>query len=499
MAVRALPPGAVKRRTFFGLLDADGWTAATIKALFWFLLILFLLGYLPDRAYYFVVSRNIEVGYNAVPIVNLCPASIQTLPCPTPDGAVVPWGASPEKLALPEPRAGAAAFQSGTEIYLIGGRTPDGVTAETLVTAATTDGNFAPWATAPAALPEARSDFAYAALSGVPYIIGGLDASGAPTTTVYQGTVQEGVLTGWEAPEALQLPVAMSDAVAVPSGDGIYLIGGRTAEGLSDTVYRAAFGEAEPPTLAAWQEIGLPLPEPRADAVGFSAGDLMFIVGGEGPDGVSRSVFRLELDEGEPLIAPESGAELPQGWASAPESQQLPAARAQASTFVASGTYYVVGGVDENGQVQESVGWVTPAPLTGDLPGWHRLEITDLPEPRAEVAMTAVGAYAFAIGGEGPSGIADDAFRASTSPAPAFFQLGLFGATVPGLAIEGEIGQQLGYMAAAGVGTGNFVALILIGLAFSHREATTRVIQRLSRGRIRASREDEYTVETGRR
>ena len=54
-------------------------------------------------------------------------------------------------------------------------------------------------------------------------------------------------------------------------------------------------------------------------------------------------------------------------------------------------------------------------------------------------------------------------------------------------------------MAAAGVGTGNFVALILIGLAFSHREATTRVIQRLSRGRIRTPREDDYTVETGRR
>jgi len=67
------------------------------------------------------------------------------------------------------------------------------------------------------------------------------------------------------------------------------------------------------------------------------------------------------------------------------------------------------------------------------------------------------------------------------------------------MTIEGEIGQQLGYMAAAGVGTGNFVALILIGLAFSHRQATARVIERLSRGRVRAPREDEYTIETGRR
>jgi hypothetical protein len=32
----ALPPGAVRRRTAFGLLDADGWTWASIKASFWF-------------------------------------------------------------------------------------------------------------------------------------------------------------------------------------------------------------------------------------------------------------------------------------------------------------------------------------------------------------------------------------------------------------------------------------------------------------------------------
>ena len=41
MAELALPPGAVRRRAVFGLLDRDGWTWATIKATFWFLLIIF--------------------------------------------------------------------------------------------------------------------------------------------------------------------------------------------------------------------------------------------------------------------------------------------------------------------------------------------------------------------------------------------------------------------------------------------------------------------------
>jgi hypothetical protein len=44
------------------------------------------------------------------------------------------------------------------------------------------------------------------------------------------------------------------------------------------------------------------------------------------------------------------------------------------------------------------------------------------------------------------------------------------GLVVPGLQIGGEIGQQLGYLAAAGVGTGNFVILVAIGWAFNHQQ-----------------------------
>ena len=60
--------------------------------------------------------------------------------------------------------------------------------------------------------------------------------------------------------------------------------------------------------------------------------------------------------------------------------------------------------------------------------------------------------------------------RANIAPQSPFFQLGLVGATVPGLKIDGEIGQQLGYLNAAGAGTVNFVILLLIGWAFAHKE-----------------------------
>ena len=60
--------------------------------------------------------------------------------------------------------------------------------------------------------------------------------------------------------------------------------------------------------------------------------------------------------------------------------------------------------------------------------------------------------------------------RANVAPQGPFFQLGLVGATVPGLKIEGEIGQQLGYLNANGVGMANFALFLIIGWAFAHRD-----------------------------
>ena len=57
-----------------GLLDADGWTWAGLKATFWFLFIIFMLAVVPNWAYFFTVSNTLEVGYNFASVVNLCPA-----------------------------------------------------------------------------------------------------------------------------------------------------------------------------------------------------------------------------------------------------------------------------------------------------------------------------------------------------------------------------------------------------------------------------------------
>jgi hypothetical protein len=80
------------------------------------------------------------------------------------------------------------------------------------------------------------------------------------------------------------------------------------------------------------------------------------------------------------------------------------------------------------------------------------------------------GVNVFVLGGTADGAPSTGSYRANLAPQAPFFQVGIAGLVVPGLQIGGEIGQQLGYLAAAGVGTGNFVILVAIGWLFNNRE-----------------------------
>src|SRR4029079_4761851 len=108
------------------------------------------------------------------------------------------------------------------------------------------------------------------------------------------------------------------------------------------------------------------------------------------------------------------------------------------------------------------------------------------PEPREGAPAVISGPNAILVGGTTSAGGGGTSGRANPAPQSPFFQLGLVGATVPGLKIEGEIGQQLGYLNAAGVGTVNFIILIIIGWGFADRAQARALIARVvQRGRGR--------------
>ena len=130
MAQQALGAGTTvpRRRALFGLLDADGWGWASVKAFVWLIIIIFILGYLPDRAYYLTVGRTVDLGVLVWSPINLCPPANETLPCPAPVGALVPWHPSPAELSLPGSRGptGRSSRSAPRSLY-IGGS--DGTTA----------------------------------------------------------------------------------------------------------------------------------------------------------------------------------------------------------------------------------------------------------------------------------------------------------------------------------------------------------------------------------
>jgi hypothetical protein len=355
------------------------------------------------------------------------------------------------------------------------------------------EGNFGAWSEGPA-LDQPRAGGVAVVAAGVPYYIGGVDAQGNPSQTVLRGVLTEGALTGWEVVAGLELPIAITDAMAVATPRGIYLFGGRVDGALSQAVYLAAVPTSGKGDLAAWAELTeLRLPEARADGTAVLLANFVYLLGGAGAQGVSNSVFFLALDShGVPVVDTTTGRA--QGWGVSigpAAGYALPAARARHMSFANAGAIYVIGGVGVDGQLVDTNYWAVPVTTNGTIPAWQRLDVTDLPEPRADAGTLAVAAHVFLLGGETAAGPTNSNVRANLAPARPFFRLGLFGITVPALAIPDEIGQQLGYIAAATVALGDLVLLILVGVAFSHQRATLRLIERLSRGRFRVPPEED--------
>jgi Kelch motif len=467
MAQQALNPGTTQTRgrALFGLLDASGWGWASLKAVFWFVLLVFMLGYIPDRAYYFTVNKTIDLGILAWSPINFCPEGNKSLPCPAPVGAVVPWETSPTEIDLPEARTDGAVVQSGTTLMYIGGS--DGKTASdaTYVSKVSGPGNFDKWTTGPK-LPQPRSDAGVVYSGGKIYVVGGVGADGKPTTTTYVLTpdATTGALGEWQTSEQakveLDLPEPRAGSVLIAGTDGLFLIGGTDGTRPTNTVYKSTFDKTGVP--GKWTVEPGKLFTPVTDASAAIIGAFMWVYGGTMADGtVTATVQRGQFG-----VNDQATQVVQYGVANGPVN--LPAPRADFSGFAANGNLYAVGGTDGKAP-QRTVFWGVPT-TDGNIPEWKNIATSDLPPSgNAGGAPLILGPNAIIIGGTTTDGVQKGSVRANIAPAEPFFQLGLFGATVPALKIDGEIGQQLGYLNANTIGIINFAIFVAIGWAFAHK------------------------------
>lgn len=494
MAQPALSEGTPRKRALFGLLDADGWTWASVKAAVWLVIIILLLGYLPDRAYYFTVFPTIDLGVNPavapssyVTPINLCPPKNEDLPCPAPGGALLPWQLSPTQVALPAPRTEGAAVQVGTKLLYIGGSDGSKAVSDVFVAEIVGGDTFDRWQPGPA-LPAPRKDAAVTFSNGTIYVIGGADAAGAPSTTVYELTpdTQTGDLGSWTTDDALALPAPRSGAAVAVGSDGLYVVGGSDASGAPTTTAWKSTLDATSGKLGAWTA-QQPLTAPRTGALADLVGNYLWLYGGADANGPTTTVLRgLVQTSAASSASPAPSAAAPTSgvvrWDSSSGAASLPAPRVAASGFLVNGAIYLIGGSDGTAPKGE-VYWAVPNG-NGDIAKWQHLPQSDLPAQGLQGGAAAVtGSTAFVVGGESSGGPLASSVRADLSPGEPFFQLGLLGATVPALKIEGEIGQQLGFLNAAFVGTADFVLLLLIGWALAHKSRTRALLDRIRRRR----------------
>ncbi len=477
----AVPPtpravSAGRRRAFFGLFAADGWSWAIVKASAWFVLIIVLLAYIPDRAYYFTVQRTVDVGLMAWAPVNLCPPENETLPCPAPLGATLPWHPAPAAIHLPAGRVdGAAAIIGQTYLYA-GGSDGESAVATTYVSHAVGTGNLDKWSAGPA-LPQARTDAAHVTLGTTLYLIGGYGPDGAPTSTVYSLTIgTDGTLGEWKVEDALALPEPRAGASAVAVSDGIVVMGGTDGTAATRSVWKSQ--AAVSGTLGAWVA-QQPLFEENMDGVGVHVGDIIFIIGGRNASGEPVATVQQGLVGSGPNVTPED-PNLIESWR-ASEQTNLPIGRANMAGFTANGVIYIQGGADASGPRTETW-WATPD-AEGVIGAWHRLTQLDLGEGLEGGGGIVSGSHAFIVGGRTSDGVTGGAARANLAPQEPFFQVGLLGATLPALKLDGEVGQQIGYLNAAVVGTVLFVGLLLVGWGFAHKERVREIRGMLAKRR----------------
>ena len=478
---RAIGPGAVPpRRVLFGLLDANGWGWAGVRSVLWTLVIILMLGYIPDRAYYLTVSPTVELGLNMASLVNICPAENEGLPCPAPAGALIPWKSATEA-DLPGDGVDGSLLQAGSHLYYVGGTSGAPRLATTNVSVATIDAaGLSAWA-AGTPLPEARAHAGVAFFAGKAYVIGGASDTTPATASVYVGTpdATTGLITAWERLDALELPAARSGAAVTVVSDGIVVLGGEgTDRSPTTTVWKAklgANGELEP-----WASF-MDLPEPRTFAAAALIGDSIYVWGGKDANGPAAEAVRGDIavapavgGHSAPVVNPDQGdAEIGTiyRWDGGPQEGNLPTPRDGAALWSANGTLYVAGGTID-GAATSSVLWAAPVAATG-VTKWTSVELSNLPADGARVGASAVviGAHAILLGGADAAGAySAGALSAGTSLKAPVFRAGLVGLTVPGLALQGEVGQQIGFLSAAGAWTLNFVIMLGAAVAYGQRE-----------------------------
>jgi N-acetylneuraminic acid mutarotase len=283
---------------------------------------------------------------------------------------------------LAHPRSGHCVVRLGAAVYVLGGVDASGRPVTTIERAlANLDGSLGDFM--PAGTFQ-RTGAACAVANGGVYIVGGDDGGTAPS---YFVNLIGGTLTFHPLPP---LPTPRSGAAAIVVGDKLYAIGGRSSNGPLTTVERASL--TSDATLLDWQDAGTQLLTARSDAVVALNRDTIVVLGGNSAAGVEASIETARLSDTH-IGAFQSTA-------------MLSSPRANAAVLALGASLYLFGGAS-------------------DETGIERLSLDDFsisPRPSVQLKNACLGAVAIPNGnfvhliGGGAAQVQTLAFDAGTSP-----------------------------------------------------------------------------------
>lgn len=215
-----------------------------------------------------------------------------------------------------------------------------------------------------AQMPRARARFA-AAMVGREIVVAGGDCDSGVTASVEVYNVDSNT---WRL--ARSKPIAVSNASAVAVGSLIYVLGGYTGDGsVTDAV------EVYDPVSDSWRA-GPALPRPLCSYAAAADAGHVYVFGGWDGQAYTGAAYCLDVSTGR--------------WTALPD---LPYARGHGAAAMLRGMVYVAGGYDGSRTLARvdvldigagGAAWTTAPPLE---------------EPRAGLALVAVGDTLYALGG----------------------------------------------------------------------------------------------------
>jgi hypothetical protein len=184
-------------------------------------------------------------------------------------------------------------FSAGNFVYVLGGRNDGGPVSTIYYTYIDPDGSLGfgadkHWESNVVPLPEARSSAAWALHDGWIFLIGGKTASGATNTIIRARIYQDGQIGQWYRSPAT-LPSARWGSSSAIEGERLYIAGGADEHGLTAKMLSFTFGE-----YGALADRRLEPSVPFALQKGLLAADRddLILAGGLGNGGWSSKAYR---------------------------------------------------------------------------------------------------------------------------------------------------------------------------------------------------------------